>query len=136
MIDRLSALATAHSRRVLIVSALVFVLAATLGTPVLSSLKSASSDFQDPSAQNQQLLRAVEHATGQQAEYGVAALVPTGGVVRPGAPGSLRLAGGAGRVATLLARERGFQRVLDYPASGLPQLVSRDGLCAECLAIR
>jgi uncharacterized membrane protein YdfJ with MMPL/SSD domain len=134
MIDRLAALATHRSRRVLIVAGLVFVLAAAVGAPVVSLLKSESSDFQDPHAQNQQVLRAIERATGQSATYGVAALVPAARDVRsdPAA------AGGARRVATLLAAQPGFQRVVDYggvgPGSRLPELVSRDGRLTLVLA--
>jgi len=102
--------------------ALVLV-AAAVGAPVVSILKSQSSDFQDPNAPNQQVLRDVERATGQAASYGVAALVPSTGDVR-GDPGAQRQ---AVRVAALLSRQPGFQRVLDYPATHLPVLVSRDG---------
>ena len=77
MIERLSELASRRTRRVLLASGAVFLLAAALGLPVLSALKSQSSDFQDPSSQSQQVLRSIERATGQSAEYGVAALVPT-----------------------------------------------------------
>jgi uncharacterized membrane protein YdfJ with MMPL/SSD domain len=130
MIDRLAALATGHTRRILIVAGAVFLLAAAVGAPVVSLLKSESSDFQDPHAQNQQVLRAIERATGQSATYGVAALVPAARDVRsdPAA------ASGARRVAALLAAQPGFQRVVDYPAARLPQLVSRDGRLTLVLA--
>ena len=135
MIARLSRLATHHARRVLTVAGVVFLLAAVLGAPVTSILKTESSDFQDPAAQNQQALRAIERATGQSASFGVAALVPadqTSGAP-PGKPGvgdvrtNPAATRGAVRVASLLAGQRGFQRLLDYPATHLPQLVSRDG---------
>jgi uncharacterized membrane protein YdfJ with MMPL/SSD domain len=130
MIDRLAALTTARARRILIVSGVVFLLAAALGAPVVSILQSESSDFQDPHAQNQQVLRAIERATGQSAEYSAAALVPSARDVRtdPAA------AAGAKRVAALLAAQPGFQRVVDYPATRLPQLVSRDGRLTVVLA--
>jgi uncharacterized membrane protein YdfJ with MMPL/SSD domain len=130
MIDRLAALATHRTRRVLILAGVLFVLAAALGGPVVSLLKSESSDFQDPHAQNQQVLRAVERATGQSATYGVAALVPTARDVR----GDPAAADGARRVAALLAAQPGFQRVVDYPAAHLPELVSRDGRLTLVLA--
>src|SRR5437870_4708329 len=76
MIERLSELASRRTRGVLLAAGVVFLLAAALGLPVLSALKSRSSDFQDPASQSQQVLRSVERATGQSAEYGVAALVP------------------------------------------------------------
>jgi RND superfamily putative drug exporter len=122
MIQRLSALAL-RPRRVLVTAGAVFAIAAALGLPVLSTLKSQSSDFQDPNSQSQQVLRAIERASGQTAEYGVAALVPAGADVRrdPAA------AAPAARVVQLLSAQRGFERALDYPATHLPVLVSGDG---------
>ncbi|MGH2854510.1 MAG: hypothetical protein ACRDLF_10030, partial [Solirubrobacteraceae bacterium] len=120
MIDRLARLATERTRRVLFIAGAVFLLAAAIGAPVLTILKSENSEFQAHNAQNQQVLRAIKHATGQSAEYGVVALVPAAADVRsdPAA------AGEAQRVAALLATQPGFQRVLDYggvgPNSHLP----------------
>ncbi|HWX46170.1 MAG TPA: MMPL family transporter [Solirubrobacteraceae bacterium] len=130
MIERLARLANERTRRVLIVAGVVFLLAAAVGAPVVSLLKSESSDFQDPAAQNQQVLRAIERATGQSATYGVAALVPSARDVRadPAA------ANDAQRVAALLAAQPGFQRLVDYPATHLPELVSRDGHLTLVLA--
>jgi RND superfamily putative drug exporter len=130
MFSALTDLASHHARRVLIAAGVVFAIAAVVGLPVVSTLKSSSSDFQDRAAQNQQVLRAIERATGQSAEYGVAALVPSSADLRrePAA------AAGAVRVASLLAAERGFQRLLDYPATHLPALVSRDGRQTVVLA--
>ncbi|HEX3392467.1 MAG TPA: hypothetical protein VHS55_07875, partial [Solirubrobacteraceae bacterium] len=82
MVDRLSSLALTRSRRVLLIAGVVFLVAAALGGPVVTLLKSENSDFQDPASQNQQVLRAIEHATGQTATYGVAVLVPSSGDVR------------------------------------------------------
>src|SRR4029077_11582250 len=103
---------------------------AVLGGPVTSILKTESSDFQDPAAQNQQVLRTIERATGQSAGFGVAALVPSRVDVRANPAG----ASDALRVASLLARQPGFQRVLDYPATRLPVLVSREGRLTLVLA--
>jgi uncharacterized membrane protein YdfJ with MMPL/SSD domain len=133
MIDGLARLAATRSRRVLIVAGVVFLLAAALGAPIVTLLKSESADFQDPHAQNQQVLRAIERATGQSAYYGVAALVPATRDVRadPAA------ADGARHVAALLAAQPGFQRVVDYaagPGYRLPALVSRDGRLTLVLA--
>ena len=123
MIDRLARLATMRTRRILIVAGAVFLLAAAIGAPVVTILKSESSDFQDPHAQNQQVLRAIEHATGQSASYGVAALVPSQTDIRANPAAQAQ----AARVVALLSRQPGFQRALDYPATHLPVLVSRDG---------
>jgi len=123
VIARLSELAAGHTRRVLICAGVLFLLAAALGGPVVTILKSASSDFQDPHSQNQQVLRAVERDTGQTASYGLAALVPSKTDVRTDPAAQAQ----AARVVALLSRQPGFQRALDYPATHLPALVSRDG---------
>src|SRR5439155_13264310 len=128
MIERLSELAARRTRRVLLASGAVFLLAAALGLPVLSALKSQSSDFQDPASQSQQVLRTIERATGQSAEYGVAALVPTArGSVSSDARVDPAAAAGAARVAALLSAQPGFQRGLDYPATHLPAVGWRAG---------
>jgi RND superfamily putative drug exporter len=122
MIERLANLVTMRVRPVLILAGVTFVLAAAFGVPLVSSLKSRSSDFQDPKAQNQVLLHEVEAATHQTADYGVAALVPTSGDPRSN-PAAARE---AGRVLSLLSAQRGFQRGIDYPATHVAALVSRD----------
>ena len=127
MIDQLARLATERTRRILLIAGAVFVLAAAIGVPVVTILKSESSDFQDPHAQNQQVLREIEHATGQSAYYGVAALVSSRTDVRTDATAQAQ----AAHVVLLLSRQPGFQRALDYggagPNSHLPVLVSRNG---------
>ncbi len=123
MIDRFARLATERTRRILLIAGAVFLLAAAIGVPVVTILKSESSDFQDPHAQNQQVLRAVEHATGQSASYGVAALVSSQTDVRTDPAAQAR----AAHVVALLSHQPGFQRALDYPATHLPVLVSRNG---------
>ena len=57
MLDLFARLATERTRRILIIAGVVFLLAAAIGAPVVTILKSESSDFQDPHAQNQQVLR-------------------------------------------------------------------------------
>jgi RND superfamily putative drug exporter len=123
MIDRCARLATERTRRILLIAGAVFLLAAAIGVPVVTILKSESSDFQDPHAPNQQVLRAIEHDTGQAAYYGVAALIPSRTDVRADPAARAQ----ATRVVALLSRQPGFQRALDYPATHLPVLVSRDG---------
>ena len=130
MLDLFARLATERTRRILIIAGAVFLLAAAIGAPVVSILKSESSDFQDPQAQNQQVLRAVERATGQSACYGVAALVSSRTDVRTDPAAQAQ----AAHVVALLSRQPGFQRALDYPATHLPVLVSRDGLQTLVLA--
>jgi uncharacterized membrane protein YdfJ with MMPL/SSD domain len=127
MIDWLARIAGERTRRILVIAGVVFLVAAAIGVPVVKILKSESSDFQDPQAQNQQVLRAVERATGQSASYGVAALVSSKTDIR----GDPAAQAQAARVVALLSRQPGFQRALDYggagPNSHLPVLVSRDG---------
>jgi uncharacterized membrane protein YdfJ with MMPL/SSD domain len=130
MIERLSALAVGRTRRVLILAGVLFLFAAAFGVPVVSILKSESADFQDPHAQNQQVLRAIEHATGQAAYYGVAGLLTSKTDIRSDAVAQAR----AAHVVALLSKQPGFQRALDYPATHLPELVSRDGRQTVVLA--
>jgi uncharacterized membrane protein YdfJ with MMPL/SSD domain len=133
MITRLAELAVVHSKRTLLISGGVFLLAAALGGPVVSILKSENSDFQDPKSQNQQVLRVIERATGQTATYGLAALVPSTGTDRrsTGSPigqhSDVAAQRESAHVAALLATQPGFQRAIDYPTTHLPELVSRDG---------
>jgi RND superfamily putative drug exporter len=119
-----------HSRRTLIVSGVVFLLAAALGGPVVSLLKSENSDFQDPASQNQQVLKAIEGATHQTATFGLVALVPSRGNARVD-PAAQRE---SARVLALLAAQPGFQRAIDYSKTHLPLLVSRDGHLTLVLA--
>jgi uncharacterized membrane protein YdfJ with MMPL/SSD domain len=127
MLDLFARLATERTRRILIIAGAVFLIAAAIGVPVVTILKSESSDFQDPQAQNQQVLRAVEHATGQSASYGVAALVSSKTDVRRDPAAQAQ----AAHVVALLSKQPGFQRALAYggvgPNSHLAPLVSRNG---------
>jgi RND superfamily putative drug exporter len=130
MIDRLARLAVDRYRRVLVLAGAVFLLAAAFGGPVVSILKSENSDFQDPKAQNQQVLRTIERATGQTAAYGLAALVPSAGDARTD-PAARRQ---SARVVSLLRAQPGFQRAVDYSTTHLPELVSRNGHLGLVLA--
>ncbi len=121
--NRLTALAVGRSSRVLTVAGIVFLLAAVLGGPVAGVLKGRSTDFHDPNDQSLRTKAAIQRATGQSPDYGVAAVLKSTGDARtdPAAAPDDRTSGG------LLAAQRGFQRVLDYPSSHLARLVSRDG---------
>ena len=132
MIARLIALATrpGNARRVLIGAGVTFLVAAAFGGPVTTILKSSNTDFQNPQAENQRVNKAIERATGQRAGYGVAALVSSAGDVRTDRAAQLE----AAHVAALLAVQPGFQRALDYPATHLAALVSRDGRQTVVLA--
>ncbi|MFI5010004.1 MAG: MMPL family transporter [Solirubrobacterales bacterium] len=121
--NRLTGLATGHPRRVLVIAGIVFLLAAGLGGPVAGVLKGRSQDFHDPHDQSLQTKAAIQRATGQSPDYGVAAVLKSTGDARTD-PGAART---TARLAALLAAQKGFQRVLDYPSSHLAFLVSRDG---------
>jgi RND superfamily putative drug exporter len=121
--NRLTGLAAGHSRRVLVVAGVVFLLAGVLGGPVAGVLKGRSQDFHDLHDQSLRTKAAIQRATGQSPDYGVAAVLKSTGDARTD-PGAARM---TARLAALLAAQRGFQRVLDYPASHLAFLVSRDG---------
>ncbi len=114
----------------LVIAGAVFLAAAVLGGPVVSILKSEASEFQDPAAQNQQVVKAIERATGQSSYYGLAALVPARGII-DGRPGSEVL---TERVARLLAAQPGLQRLLDYPGTHDRALVSDTGSQTVVLA--
>jgi uncharacterized membrane protein YdfJ with MMPL/SSD domain len=128
--NRLTALATGHPRRVLVIAGIVFLLAVALGAPVTGVLKGRSNDFHDLHDQSLQTKAAIQRATGQSPDYGVAALVKSSGDVRSD-PRAQHL---AAHVVALLAAQKGFQRVLDYPSSHLVQLVSRNGRESVVLA--
>jgi putative drug exporter of the RND superfamily len=128
--NRLTALATGRPSRVLGIAGIVFLLAAALGGPVAGVLKGRSSDFHDLHDQSLRTKAAIQRATGQSPDYGVAAVLNSKGDARSD-PEAARL---TARVATLLAAQKGFQRVLDYPSSHLAQLVSPDGRLSVVLA--
>jgi uncharacterized membrane protein YdfJ with MMPL/SSD domain len=119
----LANLAMGRSRRILIVAGIVFLVAAAIGAPVVTILKSENSDFQDPASQNQQVLKTIEHATGQTATFGLVALVPSAGDARS----DLAAQRESAHVRALLASQPGFQRAIDYASTHSPELVSRDG---------
>lgn len=128
--NRLTTLATGRPRRVLVIAGIVFLLAAALGGPVAGVLKGRSNDFHDLHDQSLQTKAAIQRATGQSPDYGVAAVVKSTGDARTD-PEAAHL---TAHVAALLATQKGFQRVLDYPSSHLAQLVSRDGRESVVLA--
>ncbi len=127
---RLTALAAGYPRRVLLGAGMIFLLAVIVGVPVTGVLKGRSNDFQDPRDQTLQAKAAIQRATGQSPDYGVAVLVRSAADARTN-PAAQRL---TLRVAGLLGSQKGFQRVLDYPTSHVAQLVSRDGRESVVLA--
>jgi uncharacterized membrane protein YdfJ with MMPL/SSD domain len=126
VIGRLTLLATAHTRRVLLIAGVAFVVAAVLGTPVTGELRSTSQDFEDPASQYERTNAAITAATGQSPYYNVAVLLQAGASFRTDEPARAATA----TLATLLATQHGFQRLADYGGEGAgPQaaaLLSRD----------
>ncbi|HST56664.1 MAG TPA: MMPL family transporter [Solirubrobacteraceae bacterium] len=123
MIARLTELAVGRHRRVLIAAGIVFLLAAAIGAPITGILKGRSNDFQDPHDQTLQVKAAIQRATGQSADYGVAALVPSDADARTDPVAQRKSL----RVVTLLKAQPGFQRALSYPSTHLSELVSSNG---------
>jgi uncharacterized membrane protein YdfJ with MMPL/SSD domain len=130
VIERLSTLAGVRTRRVLWIAGAVFLLAAIFGAPVTGVLKGRSTDFQDPHDQTLQVKAEIQRATGQSADFGVAALIASDGDVRHDSAAQAQTV----RVVRLLSSRPGFQRALDYPATHLGELVSRDGHKSVVLA--
>jgi uncharacterized membrane protein YdfJ with MMPL/SSD domain len=122
VIARLVILAVKRPRRVLAVAGLLFAVAAVLGLPVAGMLGSTAKDFQDPASQFERASAAISAATGQNAFYNVAVTVRAPRDIASD-PGAQRA---ASTLAALLAAQHGFQRVLDYPATRSPALLSRD----------
>ncbi|GAC1438603.1 MAG: MMPL family transporter [Solirubrobacteraceae bacterium] len=118
----LTDLARLRAKRVLVVAGALFALAGVFGASVVGQLKAHDSDFQDPASQNVQASSLIARATRQSPQLGVVAIVPAAD------PGLAR------RVSRLLAMQPGFQRSLDFPSTGAPQLRSRDGSQSAVLA--
>ncbi|HST56663.1 MAG TPA: MMPL family transporter [Solirubrobacteraceae bacterium] len=110
-------------RRVLVLAGVIFLVTAVFGAPLAGILKGRSSDFQDPHDQTLQAQAAIERATGQTADYGVAALVATTRNVRINERAQRR----PQRVLELLSKQPGFQRGLSYPTTHERTLASKDG---------
>src|ERR1700680_2406397 len=128
--NRLTGLAVGHPRRVLAAAGIVFLLAAVLGGPVAGVLEGRSQEFPHLHDQRLRTKAAIQRATGQSPDYGVAAVLRSTSDARTD-PTAARM---TARLAALLAHQKGFQRVLDYPSSHLAFLISRDGHQSVVLA--
>ncbi|MGD1056094.1 MAG: MMPL family transporter [Solirubrobacteraceae bacterium] len=127
MIGRLALLATTHTRRVLLAAGVMFVVAAVLGAPVTGTLGSSSQDFEDPASQYERTNAAITAATGQSAYYNLAALLRASTNIQSNKTAQQATT----TLATLLATQRGFQRVAAYGGPGggprSAALLSRSG---------
>jgi len=122
VIGRLVIVALERRRRVFVTAGLLFVIAATLGVPVAGKLGSTAKDFESPGSQYERTNAAITAATGQNAFYNVAMLLRGAHDVETDRAAQQA----ASTLAAPLTPQHGFQRVLDYPASHFPALVSRD----------
>ena len=98
------------------------VVAGVIGGPVAGVMKAGSDNFEDPASESVAARHALERASGASPEPDLIALV------RPGA--AVRSAKGEAPVRTVAARvaaDRGVARVVSFPATRDPALVSRDG---------
>jgi uncharacterized membrane protein YdfJ with MMPL/SSD domain len=134
VIRRFTMLAVARPRHVLAGAGVLFVVAAALGTPVTGMLGSSVQDFEDPASQYERTNAAIEAATRQNPYYNVTALLHGRRDMRTDTAAQ----NAAGTLAVLLARQHGFQRVLDYGEAGAASragaLLSRDGRDTVVLA--
>lgn len=113
MSQRLASIATAHPRRFGVVTLLVFLVVAVIGSAAPGSFDVARA-FVDPGSDSTHARDQIEAASGQTAEPAVLALVD-------GAPGSAKVEG----VAKKLEADPGIAQVI-LPTAGSP-LVSSDG---------
>jgi uncharacterized membrane protein YdfJ with MMPL/SSD domain len=123
-------LATRRPRRVLAAAGALFAIAALLGAPVTGMLRSSSKDFQDPNSQYERANATVRAATGQNPYYNLGVLVEGRREIATDAAAQNAVR----TVAAQVAGRPGFQRLLDYPASRSPALLSRDGRASIVLA--
>jgi RND superfamily putative drug exporter len=113
MSQRLASIATSHPRRFGVVTLLVFLVVAVIGSAAPGSFD-VSRAFTDPGSDSAHAREQIETASGQTAEPAVVALVD-------GAPGSAKVAG----VAKRLEADPGIATVI-RPTPGSP-FVSEDG---------
>jgi RND superfamily putative drug exporter len=121
----LTKLATDRPRRVLVMAGVLFVVAAAIGLPVTGMLGSSAQDFEDPGSQYERTNAAIQAATGQNPYYNVAVLLRSRH--EPGTGAAAGHDAAIGTLVPLLARQHGFQRVLDYAATHSGALLSHDG---------
>jgi RND superfamily putative drug exporter len=122
MLTAIARLVSARPRRVLVATLLFAVLAGVVGGPVAGSMKGGSDNFEDPASESVAARQTLERAAGASSEPDAIALV------RPGVP--VRSAAGEAKVrevAGRLAGDPGVARVVSFPSTGDPALVSRDG---------
>jgi RND superfamily putative drug exporter len=122
VLTAIARLVNARPRRVLLGTLVFAVLAGVVGGPVAGSMKAGSDNFEDPASESVTARQTLERAAGASSEPDAIALV------RPGAP--VRSPAGEAKVravAARLAADPGVARVVSFPSTGDPALVSKDG---------
>src|SRR2546421_817570 len=122
MLTAIARLVSARPKRVLLATLLFAVLAGVVGGPVAGSMKGGSDNFEDPASESVAARQTLERAAGASSEPDAIALVRPGGPVRSAA-GDAKVR----EVARGLAADPGVARVVSFPSTGDPALVSRDG---------
>ena len=127
---RLAAFVNRRARRILIVAALFFVVAAGLGGPVAGQLSAEDEDFQDPSAENiGASQRLVAAGAGSEEARLVALLSPEGDVrTDPAARARVRA------IERTIEADPGVAGAGSYIDTRNPAFVSRDGRQTVVLA--
>lgn len=122
MYDFLARLATRRAGLMVVGALIVAGIAIALGGPVGQVLTGGNPDFVTPGSGSVRADERIERATGTVADGGVLALVQLDGPV-DSAAATRRVA----EVAAAMRREPAFARVLTYPSTRDPSLLSRDG---------
>jgi uncharacterized membrane protein YdfJ with MMPL/SSD domain len=121
MLGFLADLAYRRSRRVLIVTALFFVVAAGFGAPVASILTSGSNTFDDPATESAKGRKLIEDATGATPEYMLTVLV------RPAGGSGEALRSRVEQVETELKDDPAVRKVLTAYNTDSKAFISNDG---------
>jgi RND superfamily putative drug exporter len=127
---RLAALVNRRARRILIVAALFFVVAAGLGGPVAGQLSAEDEDFQDPGAENIVASQRLVAAGAGSEEAGLVALVAPGGDVRTDQAARARVRA----IERTIEADPGVAETRSYIDTRNPAFVSRDGRQTVVLA--
>ena len=122
MLSSIARLVSARPKRVLLGTLLFAVVAGVIGGPVAGSMKAGADNFEDPASESVAARNTLEHAAGTSSEPDVIALVRPASPVRS-APGEAQVR----RVSARLSADPGVGRVVSFPSTGDPALVSRDG---------
>lgn len=122
LLPALADIASRRPRAILALTALLFILAVGVGSPVAGLLDTAGNPFTDPESETEQAREKLEHAAGEKAAVGL--LVPVDLGTRIENPAARRRVEAI--AATLAAEPAVARTVTAYRPQGSAQ-VSRDG---------